>query len=73
MSIKINNSYSEIHHLYSGVAQGSVLGPVLLSIYVRSFYSLIENEGLEINGFADDHQIHASFNRTDFISLPKDT
>ena len=60
MSIKINNSYSEVHHLYSGVAQGSVLEPVLLSIYIR-FYSLIENEGFEINGFADDHQIHASF------------
>ena len=61
MSIKISNSYSEVHHLYSGVAQGSVLGPALLNIYIRSFYTLIENEGFKIKGFADDHQIYALF------------
>ena len=61
MSIKINNSYSEVHHIYSGVAQGSVLGPAVCNIYIRSFYTLIENEGFEIKGFADDHQIFASF------------
>ena len=61
MSIIINNSYSEVHHLYFGVAQDSVLGPALFNIYVRSFYTLIENEGFEIKGFADNHQIYASF------------
>ena len=61
MSIKVNNSYSEVHHLYSGFAQGSILGPALFNIYIRSFYTLIENEGFEIKGFADDHQIYASF------------
>ena len=61
MSIKINNSNSEVHYLYSGVAQGSVLGPALFNIYIRPFYTLIENEGFEIKGFADDHQIYALF------------
>ena len=61
MSIKINNSYSEVHHLYSGVAQESVLGLALFNIYAHSFYTLIENEGFEIKGFADDHQMYASF------------
>ena len=62
MSIKINNSYSEVHHLYSGVAQGSVLIPEACSIqYLHSFYTLIENERIEIKGFADNHQLYASF------------
>ena len=61
MSIKINNSYSEVHHLCSGVTQGSDLGPALFNIYIRSFYTLIENKGFEIKSFADDHQIYASF------------
>ena len=43
------------------MAQGSVLGPVLLNIYICSFYKFIEQEGFEIKGFADDHQIYALF------------
>ena len=64
MSVKVNESYSKVHVLKSGVAQGSVLGPVLLNIYIRSFYKFVEREGFEIKGFADDHQIYASFSPT---------
>ena len=61
LSVKINNSCSEVHQLHCDVTQGSVLGPALFNIYIRSFYTLIENEGFEIKGFAGDHQIYASF------------
>ena len=61
MSVKVNDSYSQVHVLKSGVAQGSVLGPVLFNVYIRSFYKFFEREGFEIKGFADDHQIYASF------------
>ena len=61
MSVKVNDSYSEVHVLKSGVAQGSVLRPVLFNVYMRSFYKFIERENFEIKGFADDHQIFASF------------
>ena len=61
MSVKVNDSYSEVHELKSGVAQGSVLGPVLFNVYICSFYKFIEREGFEIKGFADDHEIYASF------------
>ena len=59
--VKVNNSMSETIDLEFGVPQGSVLGPVLFNIYIRSFYSKIHSTKFEIEGFADDHQIYTSF------------
>ena len=61
MSVKVNDSYSKVHVLKSGVDQGSVLGPVLFNTYIRSFSKFIKREGFEIKGFTDDHQIYALF------------
>ena len=61
MSVKINNDFSNPVLVNSGVPQGSVLGPILFNIYVRSFYKYIESTGFEIKSFADDHQLYFSF------------
>ena len=61
MRVKINESFSDIYRLEFGIPQGSVLGPVLFSIYVRSIYKLVEQHGFDIKGFADDHQLYVSF------------
>ena len=61
MRVKVNNSYSETYVLEFGIPQGSVLGPVLFNIYVRSIYRHVENCGFNVKGFADDHQLYVSF------------
>ena len=61
MRVKVNDSYSDIFYLEFGIPQGSVLGPVLFNIYIRSLYKYVENCGFNIKGFADDHQLYVSF------------
>ena len=59
--VKIGDEYSNIVELMYGVAQGSVLGPPLLKIYIRSLYKHVEPTRFTIEGFADDHQLIKQF------------
>ena len=59
--VKINSSYSDPMEIEFGVPQGSVLGPILFSIYIRSLYKLEKVTKFSINGFADDNQLSKQF------------
>ena len=41
--------------------QGSVVGPFLFNIYVKGLMQLMEEEGYEAHGYADDHQFLFTF------------
>ena len=59
--VKIGETYSKVELLLYGVIQGSILGPRLFNIYIRSVYKRVKPTKFEIVGFADDHQLMKQF------------
>ena len=59
--VKVGDAFSEVVDLLFGVAQGSILGPRLFNIYIRSLYKHVKPTYFQIEGFADDHQLVKQF------------
>lgn len=60
-AVNINGTMSNFVNTSYGVPQGSVLGPTLFNIYVRSLISLLRKAGFVAHGYADDHQVLKAF------------
>ena len=56
--VVVGGSQSEPTILHCGVPQGSVLGPILFTVYTSTLASLLEAHGVDYHFYADDSQLY---------------
>ena len=56
----IGSSMSEPLEVYSGVPQGSVIGPLLFIIFINNIVSCVDNSSVDITMFADDTKLFST-------------
>jgi len=56
--VKVNGIFSSYRHLKCGVPQGSVLGPILFTMFINDIFEVVEN--CSIHAYADDVQLYIS-------------
>ena len=64
-SVSVNNCTSAPSLIHTGVPQGSVLGPLLFSLYTSPISQLFVNSPVSYHLYADDTQLYISFSPTD--------
>jgi len=59
--VKLNNIYSHIVSVTSGVPQGSVLGPTLFLLFINDVSNIFKELDVKLKLFADDIKLYSSY------------
>ena len=60
--VQIDSTTSELIPLQCGVPQGSVLGPVMFTLYTTPMQRIFRRHGVHYHKYADGIQLYASYN-----------
>ena len=58
--VSLSNHCSAFTPVHSGVPQGSVLGPILFTMYIKPLSAIIDSHSITHHSFADDLQLQMS-------------
>ena len=58
--VSLSNHCSAFTHVHSGVPQGSVLGPILITMYIKPLSAIIDSHSITHHSFVDDLQLQMS-------------
>ena len=72
-AVKVGQAVSNFIELVFGVPQGSVLGPVLFTLYTASLGTIIRlHHGMTFHLYADDTQLYIAFRLKNGVGLSKE-
>ena len=70
-TVVVNGNKSQNHSMAHGVPQGTILAPILYTLYTGDLNTMVEKIGLKIHSFADDTNIYIGFKPIDELTLTK--